>query len=187
MKKHTLNRVSMQGMSFVELLLVVLIMSILLSVGMAPFQAWRRTGMQNEAKSLLGGYYRFSRMTSIQYGFNPGNLVSVGYNPTGVINYRLIVPDNSTQHVPYGYPDESTCISTGDKSKCSWGTAFEARWEESHTAQTNCKSSTSINADGEYSAVACLAPSNSNSTDDYDEWTINELKILENKEAAESW
>ena len=97
LKKNTpifKRKMSINGFSLVELMVVVAIIGILASIAVPNFREFRNRVRRAEVKTNLSSYYQSSKAASIHYGFYPGGIGSLFWSPEGDIYYDYNFPDN---------------------------------------------------------------------------------------------
>ena len=89
-----MNKHNQMGFSLVEMMVVVAIMAILATVAVPAYQTFQAKARQKEGFNMLSTFYSSAHATKAEFGFFPGNLVGTGFQPVGILGYRLRSDDN---------------------------------------------------------------------------------------------
>ena len=101
-----------RGFTMIEMMIVACVITILALVGFANFGRYSEKTNRQEATALLSQYYAYAKSASAEFLCNPGNFVSLGFNPVGQIKSRILAA-NGDCTLPLGYPNNNNdCIST---------------------------------------------------------------------------
>ncbi len=111
--KSSNNYIS-RGFTMIEMMIVACVITILALVGFANFGRYSEKTNRQEATALLSQYYSYAKSASAEFLCNPGNFVSLGFNPVGQIKSRILAaPPPAPCTLPLGYPNNNNdCIST---------------------------------------------------------------------------
>lgn len=175
MKRALLN--NFKGFSLVELLIVVGIIGALASFAIPQYQVYQSKSKQKEAATLLASFYTAAQAAQAELGSYPGNFVSMGWSPGGVIHYRVSSADNGTA-LPPGGLEETACVVTS--ATCIGTIASFKKWSE-ETARPGFKVSAPTATATVGDAVFFVVASGIIKSDGgVDEWTIDQSKAFTN-------
>lgn len=109
--KQTNHYTSLSGFTMIEMMIVVSVITIIALIGYSNLGRYSEKTRRQEAVAMLSQYYALAKVATGELLCNPGNFVTLGFNPVGQIGSR-IVAQNAACTLPVGYPKKDTCIST---------------------------------------------------------------------------
>lgn len=161
--------------SFTEVVIIIATIIILASIAIPQYEVYALKSRQKESFHLLTAYYAAAQSSYTEMNVYPGNFVSMGFSPEGVIHYRVTSADNSSP-IPLGLKEDARCISTMPSVTCE---GFKTWVEDAKTPYFHTAAPVSIPliSDDFFSAVASAIIKQDGTLD---EWTINQAKIMTN-------
>lgn len=187
------------GFSLIELMVVVTIVAILGTIAIPSYNGYMAKARRKEGMGMLTGYYMAAQATRSEFGHYPGNFVQTGYQPQGLLNYRMRVQDGRDIDIltddgnPY---NDNGCwrTSSSEVCDCSGNCPNFKTWEEmpdvsdagggavgvGHPNGAACGTQIPFNlftTDNEF--VAIVAGWINASADSQDRIAINNLKVIE--------
>ena len=126
---------NINGFSMIEMMMVVSVLIILALIGYPNLGRYSENTNRQQAVAMLSQYYALAKAASSEFLCTPGNFVTLGFNPTGQINSRILAASSSTScDLPIGYPTKDECISTAyDQDYTEDGTGTECKVDSSST------------------------------------------------------
>lgn len=168
-----------KGFSLIELMVVVAIIAILASFAIPQYQSFQARARQKEGLTLLNSYYVAAKATEAEHGLFYGNFVATGFNPAGQIHYRVTVLD-SGQTPPSG-PNLAACVTTAGlvcgANNTAWNEITSGTFAAA--AANNCSPAISHTAATFTTCAAAVVRSNAGA--DADTWSVNERKVIEQR------
>ncbi len=122
-----------KGFSLIELMVVVAIIAILSFIAIPGYQTYKARARRGEGINLLMMYYASAQTARGEFGVYPGNFVETGFQPQGILNYRLRANDNAAFQAGTRIFD-SSCFATWSDCGCLGGGSVPCpnfkTWEE---------------------------------------------------------
>lgn len=138
--KTLTKRLIQRGFSLIELMIVVAIIGILAAIAIPNFQKFQAKSRQAEAKADLAAIYTAERAFQAEYQVYAGDLIAMGYYPSGIFRYNHGF--GKTNNLPVTF-NGSCSLGAGVACQNVAGTAL--------TAAALCPgSSTVVNGAGAY-------------------------------------
>ncbi len=100
-----------------ELMIVVGMLAVLLTIAVPSYRGFKARALQKEGFALLSAYYMAAHNAKTDFGLFPGNFVQTGFQPVGLLGYRLQVGDNPN-NVNMIINDD-VCVSTQALCDCA--------------------------------------------------------------------
>lgn len=127
-----------KGMSLVEIMVVVALLSIVMAIGIPSYQNLMVRSRQKEGFNMLNAFYSAASAMKAEYGFFPGNLVGSSFAPEGQLIYRLRSEDNAGANRDTGFPgfplaafqNDDACITTAMLCDCGGACNNYKVWDE---------------------------------------------------------
>ena len=106
------------GFTVIEVLLCVAVACLLLGLGIATMGKYSNNANRQAARAGLSHYYGYAKTTIAEFGCNPGNFVSLGFNPVGEVEHRIVSQHNacSSANIPKTFEtileEGEECVTT---------------------------------------------------------------------------
>ena len=165
-----------------EMMVVIALITILAMIGVPQYQTFQAKARQKEGFLLATTFFTAASTARVEYNYFPGNWVATGFQPQGVMNYRLRSVDGTDP--PAGIPNDDGCVNGAQACDCGGTCPSYVTWTENLTGVGVAVGASGCNwglvcgppaqTDSTYQILICGIPSARSLT--LDQYALNHLK-----------